>query len=101
MPSVSQLSGFNSEFRLTSPLPPAIGVGGSALWEYNAKRVIYSFTVVLPVVVDSITLEKIKAVIDFMKPAHTHYRIVQPNEVGALDHWLLDISSLDINTLLH
>lgn len=38
---------------------------------------------------------------DFMKPAHTHYGIIEPDDAAFIDHWEVGISELGVNTYVH
>lgn len=38
---------------------------------------------------------------DFMKPAHTHYGILEPNDPGFVDHWEVGVSEVGVNTYVH
>jgi len=38
---------------------------------------------------------------DFMKPAHTHYGILEPTDPGYVDHWEVGVSELGVNTYVH
>lgn len=43
----------------------------------------------------------LSGLIDYMKPAHTHFRIVEPTAPEFIDHWELGLSELGDNTVLH
>lgn len=38
---------------------------------------------------------------DFMKPAHTHYDIIEPDDEGFVDHWEVGVSEVGVNTYVH
>ncbi|PIR19811.1 MAG: hypothetical protein COV45_09155 [Deltaproteobacteria bacterium CG11_big_fil_rev_8_21_14_0_20_47_16] len=38
---------------------------------------------------------------DFMKPAHTHYGILEPDAPGFVDHWEVGVSEVGVNTYVH
>lgn len=56
----------------------------------------YTFEIIPPRVLTPEEEAAVSRCADFMKPAHTHYRILPP-----ADHWELGVSELSINTVLH
>lgn len=43
----------------------------------------------------------VRMVADFVKPAHTHYTIIQPTDLGFINHWEVGISQVGENTWIH
>lgn len=85
------------------PYAPSLGADGSDC--SDTGRWAYHFIVVC---LDNLTpsLEMIiRSIIDYMKPAHTHYTLVFPNNQGPqpdfFDHWEVGISEVGENTYVH
>lgn len=61
----------------------------------------YTFAINVPRALTDEERRQLRAIVDYMKPAHTHYRIVEPAEPGFVDHWELGLSLLGESTALH
>lgn len=71
-----------------------LGTGVSAL--------LYSFEVVSGIALTQTQRDQIGSIVEFMKPAHTHYvRLVEPVIPEVLDPWELGLSELGYDTFLH
>ena len=45
---------------------------------------------------------QIRAIVDYLKPAHTHFvELIEPGPPPSYDHWELGISELGVTSLLH
>jgi len=45
---------------------------------------------------------QIRAIVDYLKPAHTHFvALIEPRVPPTFDHWDLGISELGVETELH
>lgn len=61
----------------------------------------YSFNIVSPVALTEEQRTRIRFIVDFMKPAHTHLiDIVEPS-TEVIDHWELGLSELGVDSDLH
>jgi len=65
----------------------------------DQRRLTYSFDIDLNDVVSDELKAKIRAVANYMKPAHTH--LVNINQLYVIEHWSLGESELEETTLLH
>ena len=61
----------------------------------------YSFTIISPVALTAEQRTRIKFIVDFMKPAHTHCIDVIEPTTDIIDHWELGLSELGDTTDLH
>jgi hypothetical protein len=45
---------------------------------------------------------QIRAIVNFLKPGHTHFlNLIEPTAPPAFDHWELGVSELGAETTLH
>ncbi len=66
----------------------------------QGSRPLYTFDIELLTAATAEQVEKIRALVEFMKPIHTHLnQIIQPPIPP--DHWELDVSELGETTFLH
>lgn len=71
-----------------------LGPGGS--WA------LYAFDVHCPVSLDDETRTQLIALVEYMKPAHTHFaRLIEPTAVVVVQHWQLGKSKLGTESILH
>jgi phage tail-like protein len=63
--------------------------------------VAYSFEVVVPHALAPEERRRLRAIVDYMKPAHTHFRLVEPVIPEVIDHLELGLSELGETWLLH
>lgn len=62
----------------------------------------YSFEIVVPRILVAEEQRRLRAIVDYMKPAHTHFaRLVEPTLPEAVDHVELGLSELGETWLLH
>lgn len=61
----------------------------------------FHFFIQTPVIIDNDQESLLRVIADFMKPAHTHYGILQPDDPGFVDHWEVGISESGVNTYVH
>jgi phage tail-like protein len=65
------------------------------------RAALYSFNIRTDRVVTETEERQIRAIVDLVKPSHTHYRrLIQPSELPALDTWDLGISTMGVETKL-
>jgi len=62
---------------------------------------VYHFFVISSTELEQEQVDTMWNLINYMKPAHTHFSIILPTEVTVYDHWELDISALDDETFVH
>lgn len=62
---------------------------------------IYHFFIQSPEVLNEDQEALLIRIADFMKPAHTHYGILEPADPGFIDHWEIGISELGVHTYVH
>ena len=62
----------------------------------------YAFEVVVPRALSSEERRRLRTVVDYMKPAHTHFaRLVEPIIPEVIDHVELGLSELGETWVLH
>lgn len=61
----------------------------------------YHFFIQSPVTLTENQETIIRMIADFVKPAHTHYDIIQPEDLGFIDHWEVGISLVGETTYVH
>lgn len=61
----------------------------------------FHFFIQTPEEIDDDQESLLREIADFMKPAHTHYDIIEPDDPGFIDHWEVGVSELGINTYVH
>ena len=62
----------------------------------------YAFDVIVDQVLTDIERSQIRAIVEYLKPAHTHFvDLVEPIPPVDFDHWVMGESELGWNTLLH
>jgi phage tail-like protein len=72
-------------------------------WELgpSSRFALYAFEVRVPVALTTEQRKRLRALIEWAKPAHTHLiDIVEPTVIEVLDEWLLGLSELGANTTL-
>jgi phage tail-like protein len=72
-------------------------------WELGPsdRRALYTFEVRVPRELSATERSQLHALVDYLKPAHTHFLIVEPTAPVAWDHWVLAVSELGVTTDLH
>ncbi len=62
----------------------------------------YAFNVEVDVPLSPTERRQIRAIVDYLKPAHTHFvDLIEPGPPPTFDHWELGISELGVSTDLH
>jgi phage tail-like protein len=62
----------------------------------------YAFDVEVDVVLTETQRSQIRAIVSFLKPAHTHFlNLIEPTAPPVFDHWELGVSELGAATELH
>lgn len=61
----------------------------------------FAFDVVAPRALTAEELHRVRLIVDYMKPAHTHFRVVEPVIPEVIDHVELGLSELGETWLLH
>lgn len=95
------------EVTISVPGPAPLGLGD---WELGVDWIlgsgdpadVYTFWVHSPIVLTDEERERIRQIVDYMKTAHEHFKIVEPTPPPALvDHLELGLSELGENWTLH
>jgi phage tail-like protein len=61
----------------------------------------YTFAVQVDRALDDETRRQLESLVRYMKPAHTHFVIVEPPDPVVIEHWSLGESELGETTFLH
>ena len=62
----------------------------------------YAFDVEVDIPLSTTERSQIRAIVDYLKPAHTHFvDLVEPSPPAFIDHWELGSSELGVTTELH
>ena len=68
----------------------------------SLSSLLYSFDVTVLIVLTAEQRDQLTSIVDYMKPAHTHFvRLIEPVVPLVLDHWELGLSELGEDTFLH
>lgn len=74
---------------------------GTDLWPAGSMSA-YSFNIVSPVELTPEQRNRIRNVVDYMKPAHTHFvQLIEPSGADVINHAAIGYSSLGVNWILH
>ncbi|MBN2715754.1 MAG: phage tail protein, partial [Deltaproteobacteria bacterium] len=62
----------------------------------------YAFNVEVDVALTDTERTQLRAIVDYLKPAHTHFvDLVEPSAPVEFDHWVIGVSELGFTTELH
>jgi hypothetical protein len=62
----------------------------------------YAFDVVVGVPLTDAQRKQLRAIVEYLKPAHTHFvTLVEPAPPAFIDHWELGVSEVGVTTDLH
>jgi len=72
-------------------------------WELGPsdRRSRYTFEVRVPRQLTPTERAQLRALVDYLKPAHTHFVLVEPAVPVTWDHWVLAASEVGVSTDLH
>jgi len=73
-------------------------------WELGPSNLFarYAFDVEVDVPLSDTERRQIRAIVDYLKPAHTHFvDLIEPGIPPTFDHWELGVSKLGVETELH
>ncbi|PID37658.1 MAG: phage tail protein [Proteobacteria bacterium] len=73
-------------------------------WELGPSDLFarYAFDVEVDVPLSDTERRQIRAIVDYLKPAHTHFvDLIEPGIPPTFDHWELGVSELGVETELH
>jgi hypothetical protein len=60
------------------------------------------FNVIASRALTSAERQQLRAIVNYLKPAHTHFiDLIEPGVLVEADHWELGVSELGTETLLH
>lgn len=77
-------------------------LGATSILATDDSFLLYAFTVTVMHVLTDVERKQLRSIVDYMKPAHTHFvRLIEPEPVVIVDHWELGVSELGENTFLH
>lgn len=65
------------------------------------RRALYTFLVRTAVNLTDQQRARLSAIVEYMKPAHEHWRLVEPATEDPIDHWAIGLSRLGTQTFLH
>lgn len=85
------------------PVPaPAEDEPGECTLGPSTQFLLYAFTLVVQEVLTATQTELITEIVEYMKPAHTHFMgIVEPTQPATIDHLELGMSELGVDWELH
>lgn len=61
----------------------------------------YHFFIQSPVTLTESQEKDLRMVADFVKAQHQHYNIINPEDLGFIDHWEVGISEISVDTYVH
>ncbi len=72
-------------------------------WELGPsdRRALFTFEVRVPRALSEVERLQLRALVTYLRPAHTHFMIVEPAVPVAWDHWVLAVSEIGVTTDLH
>lgn len=96
--------GIEVSIRMYAWAPYPIGaaiMGETFVLGSSEQSDLYTFEVVVTVFLTDTERRNLTAIVDYMKVAHEHWRLVEPSVPEVFDHWQLNFSRLDSETILH
>jgi F0F1-type ATP synthase delta subunit len=96
MSSASSISAENARW---SSAPTAAAAAGTM----SARRfALYAFDVIVVVPLTDAQRKQLRAIVEYLKPAHTHFvTLVEPAPPAFIDHWELGVSEIGVTADLH
>lgn len=77
-------------------------LGEGSILGPSSQFLLYSFTVVSPIVLTQVQRDEITEIVEYMKPAHTHFLgLIEPTIPDIIDHLELGLSELGETWELH
>jgi phage tail-like protein len=96
--------GIDVQIRVYAWAPYGIGeaiIGETLVLGSSEQSDLYTFEVVVEVFLTDTERKNLRAIVEYMKVAHEHWRLIEPTPPVNIDHWQLDFSQLDVETFLH
>ena len=68
----------------------------------SSRFALYAFDVIVDVPLTDPERKQLRAIVEYLKPAHTHFvTLVEPAPPAFIDHWELGVSEVGVTTDLH
>ena len=68
----------------------------------SSRFALYAFDVIVDVPLTDAQRSQLRAIVEYLKPAHTHFvTLVEPAPPAFIDHWELGVSEIGVTTDLH
>jgi len=68
----------------------------------SSRFALYAFDVIVDVPLTDPQRKQLRAIVEYLKPAHTHFvTLVEPAPPAFIDHWELGVSEVGVTTDLH
>lgn len=96
--------GLDVRIRVYAWAPYPIGeavIGETFVLGSSVQSDLYTFEVIVEVFLTDTERKNLTAIVDYMKVAHEHWRLLEPEVPTVIDHWQLGFSRLDSETILH
>lgn len=82
------------------PIGEAI-IGQTFVLGSSVQADLYTFEVVVDVFLTATQRKNLTAIIEYMKVAHEHWRLIEPTVPVVVDHWAIGFSRLGTESILH
>ena len=68
----------------------------------SSRFALYAFDVIVDVPLTDAQRSQLRAIVEYLKPAHTHFvNLIEPAPPAFIDHWELGVSEIGVTTDLH
>jgi phage tail-like protein len=68
----------------------------------SSRFALYAFDVIVDVPLTDAQRSQLRAIVEYLKPAHTHFvKLIEPAPPAFIDHWELGVSEVGVTTDLH
>ena len=68
----------------------------------SSRFALYAFDVIVDVPLTDAERSQLRAIVEYLKPAHTHFvNLIEPAPPAFIDHWELGVSEIGVTTDLH
>lgn len=96
--------GIETSIRVYAWAPYPIGeaiIGETFVLGSSDQADLYTFELIVGVFLTDTERKNLTAIVNYMKVAHEHWRLIEPEPPVFIDHWQLGFSRLDTQTILH
>ncbi len=96
--------GIEASIRVYAWAPYPIGeaiIGETFVLGSSVQSDLYTFEVVVQVFLTDTERKNLTAIVDYMKVAHEHWRLIEPQPPLNINHWSIGFSLLGTETFLH